>query len=118
MNKKIKKTIAIVANLINENRKFVILLTIIIYELNEKKFYAKKKLNKKFFAQKNFNKNQFNEKKSLNENLIIQSKVMKKIKKKYFDDVIFRKIIKSKRRNNRRISTNIIKKKKNSKIAN
>ena len=59
--------------LINENQKNTIILIVIIYELNKKKLFAKKKLNEKSTANENFEKNSFNEKlnkKSLNENFI------------------------------------------------
>ena len=40
----------------NENQKKIIILTTMLYELNEKKFFANEKLNKKSFAKRVFEK--------------------------------------------------------------
>ena len=42
LNKEMRKTIDLIFKFINENQKNIVTLTIIIYELNEKKLYAKK----------------------------------------------------------------------------
>ena len=107
-----RKAIELVFKLMNENRKNTATLAIMIYELSEKRFYAKKKLNEKSFAKKNLENDAFNEKskeKSLNDNLTIQSNIMKRIEAIYFDDVILQRIMKNKRNEQKRISINITK---------
>ena len=107
LNTKVKKTIKITLKFINEKHEKIATLTVIIYKLNEKKLYTKKKLNndtlinksqleknsKKNFANSNFNK--------LN--------VINKIKIVYLNNVILQRIIKNKQKKHKYISTNITK---------
>ena len=46
----------------NKNKKNIVTLIVILYNLNKKKLFAKKKLNKKSNAKKKFEKNTLDEK--------------------------------------------------------
>ena len=72
MKFKIQKVIKIVFKLMNDNRKKVIELIIMLYELSKKRLYANKKLIEKLFAKSNF-ENSINKKSIENYSLIILS---------------------------------------------
>ena len=107
LNTKNKKTIEITSKFINEKHEKIATLTIIIYELSEKKLYVKKKLNddtltNKLQPKKNSKKNFANS----NPN---KPNVINKIKIAYSNNVILQKIIKNKQKKHKRILTNITK---------
>ena len=112
LNKEIRKTVDLAFMFMNESQKNAVTLTVMIYELSEKKLFAKKKLNEESTANEDLEENSLNEKsekESLNENFTSQQEIMKNIKTAYSDDVILQRIMKSKRQEHRRIPVDITK---------
>ena len=90
LNKKIRNAIDMTTMFMNEKRQNVITFAIILYVLNEKKFYAK---NDEIASKKNDS----------------QSNIMKRIKTTYFENVTFQKIMQNKRDERKKIFSNITK---------
>ena len=109
---KIRNVINFASLLMNENQKNIIILAIMLYELNEKKFCANEKSNEKSFTKRVFEKKstiEKSKKKSTIDSFMSQFDIIKQIKTTYFDNIILQKKMKSKRIDLKRISTNIIK---------
>ena len=110
---KIKKIITVIFALMNENKKIVISLVVMMYELSEKKFYTNEKSIKKSFASEFFEINLSSEKslkKSFDNRLFVQSDIMQRIEIVYSNDVTLQQIMKIKRNDLKRVFSNIIKK--------
>ena len=111
MKFEIRKVIKIVLKFMNDNRKKIIELIVMLYELSEKKIYANEKLIEKSFAKSIF-ENSINEKlieKSFIDNLITQTNIIKRIKVIYFNNKMLKKLMKCKRENLKHIFSNFIK---------
>ena len=89
LNKKIRKTINITSKLINKNQKKITILTFIIYDFNEKKLYARKKIENKILINENSDKISSNKTTKIlsNENNVVLN-IINNIKNIYFNNVI------------------------------
>ena len=109
----VRKAIAVTSALMNENKKTIISLVAMMYELSEKKLYANEKSIKESSASKFLEVDSSSEKsleKSLDDQLIAQPDIMQRIETAYSSDVTLQRIMKIKRNNLRRVLSNIIKK--------
>ena len=98
--KEIRNVINLASLLMNENQEKIIILTIMLYELNEKRLFANEKSNEKSFAKNDFEKKSKIEKlkeKSTIDSFMSQFDIIELIKIIYSNDIILQKIIKSKR---------------------
>ena len=87
----------------NENQKKIIILTAMLYELNEKRLFADEKSNEESFVKSVL------ENESTVDSFTTQLDIIELIRTIYLDDIILQRIMKSKRERLRRISSNIIK---------
>ena len=106
-----RKVIEMTLDLINENEKNVIKITIMMYDLIEENVFANEKSIEKSFAS-NF-ETSINEKsieKLFVEKFIDQSNIIQQILKTYFLNNVFQRVIKVKRFNQKKISIDLIRK--------
>ena len=109
---KVRNVINLASLLMNESQEEIIILTIILYELNEERFFANEKSNEESSAKDVFEKKLKVEKtkeKSTIDSFMFQFDIVKLIKTIYSNDIILQRIMKNKRNELRRISINIIK---------
>ena len=108
LKKDVRIAINLVVTLLNESRKRVVRLVVMLYDLSEKKSFAKREVNDESFAN-TFQRDEEREvdEKSILDSLDNQLNIMTRIRAIYLDDVVLQRIVKIKRESKRRISMNI-----------
>ena len=108
----IRKAIEMISTFMNEREETVTSLTVMLYELSEKKLETNEKSTVESFAKRHLENDLIKEKsieKSFIDIFIVQSNIMTRIIVAYFNDDNLQRVIEIKRQNFKRIFANIIK---------